>query len=69
MARGPKEQAITLVTPKGEKRSFSIKHAERLLDMGSALNGGWTIDPESSYYYDEENGIRIKSGKGNTAKA
>lgn len=37
--------------------------------MGSALNGGWTIDPESPYYYDEENGIRIKSGKGNTAKA
>ncbi len=37
--------------------------------MGPALNGGWTIDPESPYYYDEENGIRIKSGKGNTAKA
>lgn len=37
--------------------------------MGTALNGGWTIDPASDYYYDEENGIRLKANKGNSAKA
>ena len=69
MARGPKQKTVTLITPNGEKRSFGIKHAERLLDMGPALNGGWAIDPQSPYYYDEENGIRVKSDKGNSAKA
>lgn len=69
MARKPKEQTVVLVTPKGEKQEFGIFHAERLLDMGPALNGGWTIDPESKYYYDEENGIRVKSNKGYSTKA
>lgn len=69
MARGPKKQVVNLVTPKGEKRAFDLKHAERLLDMGSALNGGWVIDPQSPYYYDEENGIRLKADKGNSGKA
>lgn len=69
MVRGPKKQTVVLVTPKGEKRAFELKHAERLLDMGPALNGGWSIDPQSSYYYDEENGIRLKPSKGNSAKA
>ena len=66
--RGKKEQTITLVTPKGEKQAFGIAHAERLLDLGSELNGGWAVDPESPYYYDEENGIRLKSNKANTAE-
>lgn len=69
MARPIKEKTITLVTPGGVKRKFGLAHAERLLDLGSALNGGWTVDPMSEYYYDEENGIRLKSNKGNTAKA
>lgn len=69
MARTPKEQTVTLVTPKGKKQSFDLKHAERLLDMGKDLNGGWSIDPQSPYIYDEENGIRIKPNKGNSAKA
>lgn len=69
MAKGPKKQTVVLITSKGVKQSFDLKHAERLLDMGTTLNGGWTIDPQSPYYYDEENGIRIKSGKGNSAKA
>lgn len=67
--RGPKEQKVLLRTPKGEKQEFGIAHAERLLDMGSALNGGWSIDPDSKYYYDEENGIRLKSNKRNSAEA
>lgn len=69
MARGPKKQTITLVTPNGEKRAFDLKHAERLLDMGPALNGGWSVDPQSPYHYDEENGIRLKADKRNSAKA
>lgn len=69
MARNLKEKTVTLVTPNGAKQSFGIKHAERLLDMGPELNGGWSIDRESPYYYDEENGIRLKTDKGNSAKA
>lgn len=69
MARPKREQSIVLVTPKGEKHSFGIKHAERLLDMGPALNGGWSVDPQSPYYYDEENGIRLKSDKRDSARA
>lgn len=67
--RGKKEQTITLITPDGRKQAFSLQHAERLLDMGPELNGGWAVDKEDKYYYDEENGIRIKSDKANTAKA
>lgn len=68
MARKVKEQTVTLCTPKGKKQEFSISHAERLLDMGEELNGGWTIDVNSPYYYDEENGIRLKSNKANSAE-
>lgn len=64
-----KEKTVILCTPKGEKQEFSISHAERLLDLGKELNGGWTIDVTSPYYYDEENGIRLKSNKANSAEA
>lgn len=69
MARSKKQPTITLVTKSGIKQTFNLQHAERLLDLGPALNGGWSVDPESKYYYDEENGIRLKSDKGNSAKA
>ena len=69
MARGKKLKTITLVTPSGKKQQFGIQHAERLLDLGPALNGGWEIDPNSEYYYDEENGIRLKANTGDSAKA
>lgn len=64
-----KEKTIFLVTPQGHKQEFSISHAERLLGMGKALNGGWDIDKDSNYYYDVENGIRLKTDKANSAKA
>lgn len=51
------------------KQEFGIQHAERLLDMGPLKNGGWELPRDSSYYYDEENGLRIKSDKANFAKA
>lgn len=69
MARGKKEPTITLVDLKGRKQEFGLQHAERLLDLGSEVNGGWEVDPTSNYYYDEENGIRLKANKGNSAKA
>lgn len=68
MKRKVKEQTVVLCTPRGEKREFSISHAERLLDMGSELNGGWAVDIDSPYCYDEENGIRLKSNKANSAE-
>lgn len=64
-----KEKTVVLVTPKGQKQEFSISHAERLLGIGEVLNGGWKVDEDSNYYYDKENGIRLKTGKANTAKA
>ena len=67
--RKKKEKTVDLVSLKGVKRAFSIAHAERLLDMGDSLNGGWRVDEASEYYYDEENGLRLKSDKTNSAKA
>ena len=69
MAHGKKAKTITLVTQAGIKQQFDIQHAERLLDLGPVLNGGWMIDPNSEYYYDEENGIRFKADKGSSGKA
>lgn len=67
--RKKKEQTITLVVPKYNiKQEFSIEHAERLLDMGSHLNGGWELPVDSNYTYSEENGLRIKPDKANFAK-
>lgn len=67
--RKKKEQTVTLVVPKYNMRQeFDIQHAERLLDMGLALNGGWELPQDSNYYYDEENGLRVKSDKANSAK-
>jgi hypothetical protein len=43
-----------------------VTHAERLLDMGSELNGGWELPENSKYYYDEENGLRLKSNSANS---
>lgn len=68
--RKKKEPTVTLVVPKyGLEQSFGIQHAERLLDMGQELNGGWELPEDSKYIYDEENGLRIKSDKTDTAKS
>lgn len=68
--RKKKEQTVDLVVPKYNlKKAFGIQHAERLLDMGAHVNGGWELPADSNYTYDEENGLRIKSDKTNTAKA
>lgn len=59
-----------LVVPKYNfKQEFDIQHAERLLGMGTRLNGGWELSKDSNYTYDEENGLRVKSDKANSAKA
>lgn len=68
--RKKKEQTVTLVVPKYNiKKDFDIQHAERLLDMGTYINGGWELPEDSNYLYDEENGLRVKSDKANSAKA
>ena len=68
--RPKKIQKVKLVVPKYNKeQEFDIQHAERLLDMGTQLNGGWILPENSNYIYDEENGIRLKSDKANSAKA
>lgn len=50
-------------------QEFEITHAERILDMGQALNGGWTLPKDSEYEYTDEYGLRAKSNKRNTAEA
>lgn len=68
--RKKKEQTVLLVVPKHNiKQEFSVQHAERLLDMGTYLNGGWELPEDSNYTYTEEDGLRIKSDKANSAKA
>ena len=68
--RKKKEPTVTLVVPKHNlTQAFSVPHAERLLDMGSFRNGGWELPADSDYIYDEENGLRIKANKANTAAA
>lgn len=68
--KAKKEQRILLEVPHRNKTcSFELKHAERLLNMGSILNGGWIIPVDSKYCYTRENGIRLKSDKGNIEKA
>lgn len=70
MARRIKEQTVKLVVPKYNlEQEFSREHAERLLDMGLALNGGWELPEDSKYTYSEEYGLRVKSDKANTGEA
>lgn len=67
--RKKKEQTVTLAVPKYNiKQEFGIEHAERLLDMGQQLNGGWELPGDSNYTYSEENGLRVKSDKANSAE-
>lgn len=62
--RRKKEKTIVLVVPAyGIKKEFGIPHAERLLDMGAQLNGGWELPEDSEYEYIEEQGLRLKTKK------
>lgn len=64
-----KEKTVVLEVPHlGLTQAFGIPHAERLLDMGVELNGGWVLPATSEYQYDDENGLRLKANQGNTAK-
>lgn len=68
--RKKREQTVKLVVPKYNiSQEFGLAHAERLLDMGGHLNGGWELPKDSNYIYDEENGLRLKSDKTDSAKA
>lgn len=49
-------------------REFEVSHAERILDMGPILNGGWRVPEDSEYEYTEEYGLKLKSNKRNTAE-
>lgn len=49
-------------------REFEVSHAERILDMGPALNGGWHVPEDSEYEYTEEYGLKLRANKGNSAE-
>lgn len=67
--RPKKEKKVKLVVPKYNKeQEFGVAHAERLLDMGPALNGGWELPADSDYQYDEY-GLRPKPDKAGPAEA
>lgn len=61
----PKTQkTVRLVVPgTNMEQELSLSHAERLLDMGTHLNGGWVLPANSEYIYDNENGIRLRTDK------
>lgn len=68
--RKKKSPTVTLVVKKYNiSQEFGISHAERLLDMGKDVNGGWELPENSNYEYDEEYGLRAKSNKGDFAEA
>ena len=68
--RPKKAPTVRLVVKKHNmSQEFSLSHAERLLDMGEFLNGGWTLPEDSNYVYTEENGLSLRTNKANTAKA
>lgn len=68
--RPKKSPTVTLVVPRHDmSREFSVEHAERLLGIGEFRNGGWQLPTNSNYVYDEENGLRLKTDKRDTAKA
>lgn len=61
---------VELETKAGERGSFALEHAERILNMGSFGNGGWHLPANSKYTYDEENGsIKLKASSSDSAKA
>lgn len=68
--RPKKQPTVTLVVPsKNLSMEFAIPHAERLLDMGEFLSGGWQLPGDSNYEYNEEYGLRLKSNKGDIKKS
>lgn len=67
--RKKKESVVILVVPEYNiKKEFELTHAERILDLGTIVNGGWELPKDSNYYYDEENGLRLKSDKADSGK-
>lgn len=67
--RPKKEKKVKLVVPRYQKeQEFGVQHAERLLDMGPALNGGWELPADSDYQYDDEYGLRPKPDKTGSAE-
>lgn len=67
--RPKKEKKVKLVVPKyQQEQEFGVAHAERLLDMGPALNGGWELPADSNYEYDEH-GLRPKADKTGSTEA
>ena len=68
--RPKKSPTVTLVVPRHNmSREFSVESAERLLDMGETKNGGWQLPKDSNYVYTEEDGLRLKTDKRDTAEA
>lgn len=66
--RPKKQPTVTLSVPKyGIVKEFGVEHAERLLDMGPFLNGGWEL-ADGRYTYSEENGLRLKTDKRNNTE-
>lgn len=61
-----KSKIVLVVNEHNLSQEFTLTHAERLLGMDN--NGGWALPEDSQYTYTKENGITIKSDKGDTSK-
>lgn len=43
------------------EEELTVEHAEKLLAMEN--NGGWQLPENSTYEFDKDNGIKLKSDK------
>lgn len=48
------------------RQTFEVSHAERILRMPN--NGGWHLPEDSEFEMTEENGIKLRTSKGQASK-
>ena len=61
-----KSNVVLVCNEHNIEREFNLAHAERILRMEN--NGGWQLPEDSEFTYTKENGINIKSDKGEISK-
>lgn len=69
MAKKRETLVILEVAKIGKQQEFEFSHAERLLNMGVVMSGGWALPEDSKYTYTKENGLRVKTDRGSANKA
>ena len=66
VSKKKKSKVVLVVNEHNFLQEFTLAHAERILRMEN--NGGWQLPEDSEFTYTKENGINIKSDKGEISK-